>query len=118
MRVEFTQLLQNMIGDMEGNPNPIEVKILGFEYAHKLWEEQGLPLGEALVAVGKIGVRPILMTMLCALFSLFPLGLGLGCGAELQKPLATAVTGWLCLSTFVTLLLMPVLYSLIERKPL
>jgi CzcA family heavy metal efflux pump len=90
--------------------------IILFEYVHKLWEEQGLPLGEALVAAGKIRVRPILMTTLCTLFGLFPLALGLGSGAELQKPLALAVIGGLCLSTFVTLLVMPVLYSLLERK--
>jgi CzcA family heavy metal efflux pump len=90
--------------------------IILFDYVHKLWEEQGLPLGEALVAAGKIRVRPILMTTLCTLFGLFPLALGLGSGAELQKPLALAVIGGLSLSTFVTLLVMPVLYSLLERK--
>jgi len=90
--------------------------IILFEYVHKLWEEQGMPLGEALVAAGKIRVRPILMTTLCTLFGLFPLALGLGAGAELQKPLALAVIGGLTLSTFVTLLVMPVLYSLLERS--
>ncbi len=90
--------------------------IILFDYVHKLWEEQGLPLGEALVAAGKIRVRPILMTTLCTLFGLLPLALGLGSGAELQKPLALAVIGGLSLSTFITLLVMPVLYSLLERK--
>ncbi len=89
--------------------------IILFEYVHKLWEEQGLPLGEALVEAGKIRVRPILMTTLCTLFGLLPLALGLGSGAELQKPLALAVIGGLTISTFITLLVMPVLYSLLER---
>jgi CzcA family heavy metal efflux pump len=92
--------------------------IILFEYVHKLWEEQGLALGEALVEAGKIRVRPILMTTLCTLFGLLPLALGLGAGAELQKPLALAVIGGLCLSTFITLLVMPALYSLLERKAL
>ena len=61
-------------------------------------------------------VRPILMTTLCTLFGLLPLALGLGSGAELQKPLALAVIGGLFLSTFITLLSMPVLSSLAERK--
>lgn len=87
--------------------------IILFEYFHKLWEEQGLPFSEALVQAGKIRVRPILMTTLCTLFGLLPLALGLGAGAELQKPLALAVIGGLSLSTFVTLLVMPVLYSLL-----
>jgi len=89
--------------------------IILFEYVHKLWEEQKLPLDEALVAAGRIRVRPILMTTLATLFGLLPLALGLGSGAELQKPLALAVIGGLLLSTFITLLVMPVLYSLLER---
>jgi multidrug efflux pump subunit AcrB len=90
--------------------------IILFDYVHKLWEEQGMPLAEALVAAGKIRVRPILMTTLCTLFGLFPLALGLGSGAELQKPLALAVIGGLTVSTFITLLVMPALYSLLERR--
>ncbi len=91
--------------------------IILFEYVHKLREEQGMPLQEALVAAGRIRVRPILMTTLATLFGLLPLALGLGAGAELQKPLALAVIGGLLLSTFITLLVMPVFYSLIESKP-
>ncbi|MBZ5544017.1 MAG: efflux RND transporter permease subunit [Acidobacteriia bacterium] len=90
--------------------------IILFDYVHKLWEEKGLPLGEALVEAGKIRVRPILMTTLCTLFGLLPLALGLGAGAELQKPLALAVIGGLLVSMFITLLVMPVLYSLLERE--
>ncbi len=90
--------------------------IILFEYVHKLWEEEKLPLDEALVAAGKIRIRPILMTTLATLFGLLPLALGFGSGAELQKPLALAVIGGLLLSTFITLLVMPVFYSLLERK--
>lgn len=90
--------------------------IILFDYVYKLREEEGRPLTEALVAAGKIRVRPILMTTLCTLFGLLPLALGLGSGAELQKPLALAVIGGLSLSTFITLLVMPVLYSLLERS--
>jgi CzcA family heavy metal efflux pump len=90
--------------------------IILFEYVHQLWEEENMPLQEALVAAGKIRVRPILMTTLCTLFGLLPLAVGLGSGAELQKPLALAVMGGLTLSTFITLLVMPALYSLLERR--
>jgi HAE1 family hydrophobic/amphiphilic exporter-1 len=75
-----------------------------------------MPLDEALATAGRIRVRPILMTTLATLFGLLPLALGLGSGAELQKPLALAVIGGLLLSTFITLLVMPVLYSLIEHQ--
>jgi HAE1 family hydrophobic/amphiphilic exporter-1 len=75
-------------------------------------------LREPLVQAGKIRLRPILMTTLCTLFGLLPLALGLGAGTEMQKPLALAVIGGLSLSTFITLLVMPVLYSLLERERL
>jgi CzcA family heavy metal efflux pump len=90
--------------------------IILFEYVHKLLEEEKVPLDEALIAAGKIRIRPILMTTLATLFGLLPLALGLGSGAELQRPLALAVIGGLLLSTFITLVAMPVLYSLLERK--
>jgi multidrug efflux pump subunit AcrB len=89
--------------------------IILFEYVHKLWKDEGMPLSEALIQAGRVRVRPILMTTLATLFGLLPLALGIGAGAELQKPLALAVIGGLLLSTFVTLLAMPVLYSLLGR---
>jgi HAE1 family hydrophobic/amphiphilic exporter-1 len=89
--------------------------IILFDYVHKLRAEGALPLTEALVAAGKIRIRPILMTTLCTLFGLMPLALGLGSGAEIQKPLALAVIGGLAISMSITLLVMPVLYSLLER---
>lgn len=90
--------------------------IILFEYVYKLWKEEHMPLFEALVQAGKIRIRPILMTTLATLFGLLPLALGLGAGAELQKPLALAVIGGLFLSTFITLLIMPVLFSLLQNK--
>ena len=90
--------------------------IILFEYVHQLRDNQGLSLTEALVSAGRIRMRPILMTTLCTLFGLLPLALGLGSGAELQKPLALAVIGGLTLSTFITLLAMPVFYDLLERR--
>src|SRR5256886_12014201 len=87
--------------------------IILFEYYERLHGTQSV--AEALVQAGRIRVRPILMTTLCTLFGLLPLALGIGSGAELQKPLAIAVIGGLTLSTFITLLVMPVLYSLLER---
>jgi len=64
---------------------------------------------DALVEAGRHRLRPILMTTLCTLAGLLPLALGLGAGAELQRPLALAVIGGLTLSTCVTLLLLPIL---------
>ena len=55
------------------------------------------------------------MTTLCTLFGLLPLALGLGAGAELQRPLAVAVIGGLTLSTFVTLYLISLAYRALSR---
>ena len=59
--------------------------IILFEYVHKLWEEQGMPLREALVQAGKIRVRPILMTTLCTLFGLTAPGAGPGLRRGIAK---------------------------------
>jgi multidrug efflux pump subunit AcrB len=73
--------------------------------------QQGEPFETAIAHAGRIRLRPILMTTFCTLFGLLPLALGIGAGAELQKPLALAVIGGLTLSTLVTLLAVPGLYS-------
>jgi HAE1 family hydrophobic/amphiphilic exporter-1 len=54
------------------------------------------------------------MTTIGAILALFPLALGIGAGAALQKPLAIAVIGGLCVSTIFTLLVAPVLYVALE----
>jgi CzcA family heavy metal efflux pump len=89
--------------------------IIFIDYADRL-EEEGQPRREALVRAGAIRLRPILMTTLCTLFGLLPLALGLGSGAELQKPLAIAVIGGLTVSTIVTLVFVPTLMSLLPER--
>lgn len=81
--------------------------IILLDAAHH-FHDSGMSSREALLRAGRLRLRPILMTTLCTLAGLFPLALGLGAGAELQRPLAIAVLGGLTLSTLVTLLLLPV----------
>lgn len=73
-------------------------------------EEAGLGLEEAVIHAGEVRLRPILMTTLTAILGLVPLALGLGAGAEMQKPLAIAVIGGLSFSTLFTLFFVPLLY--------
>jgi multidrug efflux pump subunit AcrB len=89
--------------------------IILIDYADIL-SARGLERREALVQAGAIRLRPILMTTLCTLFGLLPLALGLGAGAELQKPLAIAVIGGLSVSTVVTLIFVPTLMSLLPQR--
>jgi CzcA family heavy metal efflux pump len=88
--------------------------IMLLDFSEKLHQE-GESFETAIAHAGSIRLRPILMTTFCTLFGLLPLALGLGAGAELQKPLALAVIGGLALSTPVTLLAVPGLYSAIKR---
>jgi multidrug efflux pump subunit AcrB len=74
--------------------------------------DQGRPLADALQEAGSIRVRPILMTTLATVAGLAPLALGIGAGAEIQRPLAIAVIGGLLTSTVVSLLVIPSLVSL------
>ena len=68
-----------------------------------------------MASAGEQRLRPILMTTIGAILALLPLALGLGAGAALQKPLAIAVIGGLCVSVFFTLLVAPVLYVSLEN---
>jgi multidrug efflux pump subunit AcrB len=88
--------------------------IILVDYADTLGEK-GIDRREALVQAGAIRLRPILMTTLCTLFGLLPLALGLGSGAELQKPLAIAVIGGLSVSTIITLVFVPTMLSVLPN---
>ena len=69
---------------------------------------------EAIVKAGPTRLRPILMTTLTTILGLIPLALGIGEGAEIQAPLATVVIGGLTTSTVLTLVIVPVLYTLFD----
>jgi CzcA family heavy metal efflux pump len=72
----------------------------------------GLSVKDALINAGGLRLRPILMTTVATVAGLAPLALGVGAGAEVQRPLAVAVTGGLLLSTVATLLVLPALVRL------
>ncbi|MGH9465635.1 MAG: efflux RND transporter permease subunit, partial [Thermoanaerobaculia bacterium] len=76
----------------------------------------GMSASEALVAGGLDRMRPILMTSGTTVLGLLPMALGLGEGAELRAPMAIAVIGGLTVATGLTLVVIPVVYSLVERK--
>lgn len=69
---------------------------------------------KALLEAGRRRLRPILMTTLTTILALSPLALGIGEGADAQAPLARAVVGGLLGSTLITLILIPVVYSLVH----
>jgi HAE1 family hydrophobic/amphiphilic exporter-1 len=75
----------------------------------------GMSVHDALIAAGNDRLRPILMTSATTILGLAPMALGLGEGAELRAPLAITVIGGLTVATILTLVFIPVVYSLLER---
>ncbi len=63
----------------------------------------------------RIRLRPILMTSFATIFGILPIAIGLGAGAESRRPLGIAVVGGMVFSTFLTLVLVPVVYTLLSR---
>jgi len=76
---------------------------------------RGLPTHEALIQSGRARARPILMTAVATIFALIPLSLGLNEGALIAAELGTVVIGGLITSTVLTLLVIPVVYSLVDE---
>jgi HAE1 family hydrophobic/amphiphilic exporter-1 len=87
--------------------------ILLVDYTNLL-RKRGLERNEALLTAGPTRLRPILMTASAAILGMLPLASGLGRGSEIQAPMATAVIGGLTTSTFLTLLVVPIVYSLLD----
>ena len=75
-----------------------------------------MPKLEAIVEGGKLRLRPILITKLTTILGLMPMALGIGEGAEVRAPMAITVIGGVLLTTFLTLLVIPVVYSVLDRK--
>ncbi len=88
--------------------------ILIVEYSNQL-RQKGQELLEAVVSASAIRLRPILMTSFSTVFGILPIAIGLGAGAEARRPLGIAVVGGVLFSTFMTLLLVPVMYTLLAR---
>lgn len=87
--------------------------IILVDYINTL-RKNGVSHQEAVVEGGKARLRPILMTALTTILGLVPLAIGLGSGAEIRSPLALTVIGGLTTSTFMTLIVIPIAYSLTE----
>jgi HAE1 family hydrophobic/amphiphilic exporter-1 len=83
------------------------------DYINQL-RAKGKTVREAIVEAGPRRLRPIMMTTSTTVLGLLPLALGIGEGSEIQAPLAVTVLGGLTVSTLLTLVVVPVLYSIFE----
>jgi HAE1 family hydrophobic/amphiphilic exporter-1 len=81
-----------------------------------LMRDRGYELKEAIILSGKSRLRPVLMTSFTTILGMLPLAMSTGDGSEIWSPMGIAVIGGLIFSTFITLLLVPVVYHLFVRK--
>ena len=88
--------------------------ILLVDYAN-MQRDQGKPIMEALITAGATRLRPILMTTFAMIFGMLPVALALGEGGEARAPMAITVIGGLIVSTVLTLVVIPVIYTLLDR---
>jgi len=89
--------------------------IVLIDYMNQL-RRKGMAKIEAIKEAGQARLRPILMTTLTTVVGLLPLALGLGEGAEVRAPMAITVIGGLLVSTVLTLVVIPVVYAVVDRK--
>lgn len=80
----------------------------------KVLRRRGLARREAVIQAGRTRLRPIVMTTCAMVFGMLPLALGLGSGGEMRAPMARAVIGGLITSTLLTLIVVPVVYTLLD----
>ena len=89
--------------------------ILLVDFANRAQREDGLGQTEALIKAGMVRLRPILMTTAAMVLGMMPLALGLDEGSEQQSPMGRAIIGGVITSTLLTLIVVPVLYSWLDR---
>lgn len=87
--------------------------ILLVDYINQL-RDTGINRNDAILQAGPIRLRPILMTTASTILGMVPIALGWGAGAELRSPMAIAITGGLVTSTILSLIVVPVVYSLLD----
>ena len=88
--------------------------ILLIDYTNTLRDRDGMGRDAALRKAGPVRLRPILMTTVAMIFGMLPSALGTGAGSESRQPMAVAIIGGLVSSTMLTLLVVPVVYSLLD----
>ena len=89
--------------------------ILLLDFTNKM-RAQGMSMREALLHAGPVRLRPILMTTFAMIFGMLPIAMSLGEGSKGREGLATVVIGGLLTSTFLTLVVVPVVYEYFETR--
>ena len=113
---DTTLNIQSYIGCIMLGGIVVNNAILLVDHTNLLRRRDGMDMRQAIEEAGRRRLRPILMTAATTMLGLTPLALGLGEGGEAQAPLARAVIGGLISSSLITLVFVPVVYSIFERR--
>mgnify|MGYP003931036355 CR=1 FL=1 len=108
--------MQSYIGCIMLGGIVVNNAILLVDYTNLLRKRDKMKIREAIEEAGRRRLRPILMTAMTTIMAMIPLAMGLREGSEAQAPMARAVIGGLLSSTFITLLIVPVVYSFFEGR--
>jgi len=99
-----------MVGVVVSNSILIE------EFTHRLIDDEGMAIRDAVAYACRIRLRPILMTSLATIFGLIPMALKMGTGSEAYAPLAKAIIGGLSVSVVLTVFLVPAAFLMVYRQ--
>ena len=109
--------VESFMGSIMAVGIAVSNSILLVNFANFVRAQNEVGAYEAALQAGRTRLRPVLMTALAMIIGMLPMALGLGEGGEQNAPLGRAVIGGLIVATFVTLFLVPVVYSLLRRAP-
>jgi HAE1 family hydrophobic/amphiphilic exporter-1 len=110
--------IQSYIGCIMLSGIVVNNAILLVDHINLLRRRDWLPVREAIVEAGRRRLRPIMMTATTTILAMAPLAIGIGEGGEAQAPMARAIIGGLLSSSLITLVVVPSVYALFERKRL
>ncbi|MFH2107394.1 MAG: efflux RND transporter permease subunit [Chrysiogenia bacterium] len=108
--------MQSYIGCIMLGGIVVNNAILLVDHTNLLRRRDKMGVREAIEEAGRRRLRPILMTAMTTILAMMPLAMGLREGSEAQAPMARAVVGGLLSSTLITLIVVPIVYSLFEGK--
>ncbi len=109
--------VESFMGSIMAVGIAVSNSILLVNFANDVRAERGIDALSAALEAGRTRLRPILMTALAMVIGMMPMALAMGEGGEQNAPLGRAVIGGLLVATFVTLFMVPVVYSLLRKAP-
>jgi len=110
--------IQSYIGCIMLSGIVVNNAILLVDHINLLRRRDWLPVREAIIEAGRRRLRPIMMTATTTILAMTPLAVGIGEGGEAQAPMARAIIGGLLSASLITLVVVPSVYALFERKRL